>query len=71
MRAVDIIIKKRDGGELSSEEISFFVQGYTQDQIPDYQAASLAMAVFFKGMTPEETADLTYAMMETGDLIDL
>jgi pyrimidine-nucleoside phosphorylase len=71
MRAVDIIIKKRDGGELSSEEIRFFVQGYAQDQIPDYQAASLAMAVFFKGMTPEETADLTYAMTETGDIIDL
>jgi len=71
MRAVDIIIKKRDGGELDSDEIRFFVNGYAEDEIPDYQAASFAMAVFFNGMSPRETADLTYAMMETGDLIDL
>jgi pyrimidine-nucleoside phosphorylase len=71
MRAVDIIIKKRDGGELNREEIQFFVKGFAEDTIPDYQAASFAMAVFFNGMTPRETADLTYAMTETGDLIDL
>jgi pyrimidine-nucleoside phosphorylase len=63
MRAVDIIIKKRDGGELSSREIRFFINGYAQDEIPDYQASAFVMAVYFKGMTPQETTDLTLAIM--------
>lgn len=71
MRAVDIIIKKRDGEALSHKEIDYFIQGYAQDQIPDYQAAAFAMAVFFQGMTPQETTDLTLAILESGESIDL
>ena len=62
MRAVDIIIKKRDGGELSWEELDFFIQGLAHGEIPDYQAAAWAMAVYFQGMTPAETSDLTLAL---------
>lgn len=68
---VDIIAKKRDGKELSSEEISFFVKGYTDGTIPDYQASALAMAIFFQDMTDQERADLTLAMANSGDTIDL
>ena len=71
MRAVDIIAKKRDGGELSPEEISFLIDGYVAGKIPDYQVSAWAMAVFFKGMTPEETAALTTAMLRSGKTIDL
>lgn len=71
MRAVDVIIKKRDGGELTSEEIRFFVRGYTQGTIPDYQAAAWLMAVFLRGMTDRETEDLTMAMTYSGDTLDL
>lgn len=71
MRAVDIIIKKRDGGELTKEEINFFIQGYSEDLIPDYQAAALAMAVTTQGMTSRETTDLTLAMVDSGDRINL
>ena len=71
MRAVDVIIKKRDGGELTPEEIRFFVQGYTQGTIPDYQAAAWLMAVFLRGMTDRETEDLTMAMAYSGDILDL
>ncbi len=71
MRAVDIIIKKRDGQELNKEEIEFFVQGFTDGSIPDYQASSWAMAVLLNGMTPQETTDLTMAMVNTGDILDL
>jgi pyrimidine-nucleoside phosphorylase len=71
LRTVDIIQKKRDGAELTSEEIRFLIQGYTRGDIPDYQMSAWAMAVYFQGMTPEETADLTMAMAESGDLIDL
>jgi len=71
MRAVDIIIKKRNGHELSKEEIEFFVQGFTDGSIPDYQASSWAMAVLLNGMTPQETTDLTLAMVNTGDILDL
>ncbi len=71
MRAVDIIQKKRDGGALSPEEIEFFVSGYTGGRVPDYQASALAMAVFFRGMTPEETVSLTRSMMRTGEVLDL
>ncbi|MBP3381995.1 MAG: thymidine phosphorylase, partial [Clostridia bacterium] len=71
MTMYDIIRKKRDGGELSAEEIAFFVDGYTKGEIPDYQASALCMAVFFKGMTPRETADLTLKMAASGDAVDL
>ncbi len=71
MRAVDIIIKKRDGLVLSRDEIEFFVQGFTDGSIPDYQAASWTMAVLLNGMTPQETTDLTMAMVGTGEILDL
>ena len=71
MRAVDIIIKKRDKKELTSQEIGFFVQGFTSGNIPDYQVAAFAMAVLLNGMTPLETADLTLAMARSGQLLDL
>jgi len=71
MRAVDIIIKKRDKHELTSQEIDFFVQGFTKGNIPDYQVASFAMAVMLNGMTPLETADLTLAMARSGQVLDL
>lgn len=71
MRAVDVIIKKRDGGELTSEEIEFFIAGFTRNEIPDYQAAAWAMAILLKGMTPRESTDLTLAMVASGDQLDL
>ncbi|MDY6868234.1 MAG: pyrimidine-nucleoside phosphorylase, partial [Chloroflexota bacterium] len=71
MRAVDIISKKRDNKALSKSEIDFFIQGYTQGDIPDYQAAAWAMAVVLNGMTPEETTNLTLAMADSGDRLDL
>ena len=71
MRMYDILRKKRDGGELSAEEIRFFVDGYVKGDIPDYQASALTMAVFFRGMTERETADLTLAMAQSGDTVDL
>lgn len=71
MRMYDIIHKKRNGGELSEEEIRFFIEGYTDESIPDYQAAALCMAVYFQGMTSKETSILTLAMAESGDQIDL
>lgn len=71
MRAVDIIIKKRDGFELSQEEIEFFVAGFTRGEIPDYQVSAWAMAVMLKGMTDRETTDLTMAMARSGDMLDL
>ena len=71
MRMYDIIAKKRDGGELSREEIRFFVQGYTAGDVPDYQASALAMAICLRGMTPRETGDLTLEMAASGDTVDL
>jgi len=71
LRAVDIIQKKRDGGTLSPEEIGFFVDGYTAGRVPDYQASALAMAIFFRGMSPQETVSLTRSMMGTGEVLDL
>lgn len=71
MRMIDIIEKKRDGFELTTEEINFFVEGYTNGTIPDYQASALLMAIYFKGMNKRETADLTMAMVKSGDQIDL
>jgi pyrimidine-nucleoside phosphorylase len=71
MRAVDIIIKKRDQGELTREEIEFFVNGFTTGEIPDYQASAFAMAVVLNGMTAQETTDLTLAMAHSGQMLDL
>jgi pyrimidine-nucleoside phosphorylase len=71
MRAVDIIAKKRDGGELSAAEIDFFIQGFTRDEIPDYQAAAWLMAVYLQGMSRQETIDLTLAMARSGQMLDL
>lgn len=71
MRAVDIIIKKRDRQELSPEEIAFFVRGFTQGEIPDYQVSAWAMAVLLNGMTERETTDLTLAMAHSGEVLDL
>lgn len=71
MRMVDLIAKKRDGKELKTEEINFIIEGYTKDEIPDYQMSALAMAIFFQDMTERERADLTMAMVNSGDTIDL
>ncbi|MEI2665113.1 pyrimidine-nucleoside phosphorylase [Rossellomorea sp. LJF3] len=71
MRMVDLIEKKREGKELSTEEIKFIVEGYTNGTIPDYQVSALTMAIFFKDMSDRERADLTMAMVESGDQIDL
>ena len=71
MRAVDIIVKKRDRGELTREEIEFFVNGFTSGDIPDYQASAFAMAVVLNGMDPHETTDLTLAMAHSGQMLDL
>lgn len=71
MRMVDLIEKKRDGKELTTAEIYFIIEGYTKGTIPDYQVSALAMAIFFQDMTEKERADLTMAMVESGDTIDL
>ncbi|MDR3271603.1 MAG: pyrimidine-nucleoside phosphorylase, partial [Peptococcaceae bacterium] len=71
MRAVDIIEKKRNGGELSREEIRWLIHMYTSGQIPDYQLSAWAMAVYFQGMTTQETAELTLAMAQSGETLDL
>lgn len=71
MRMVDIISKKRDGKELTTKEINFFIEGYTKGTIPDYQASSLAMAIYFQDMNDRERADLTMAMVNSGETIDL
>ncbi|QRN84042.1 thymidine phosphorylase [Chloroflexota bacterium] len=71
MRAVNIIIKKRDGLPLSKAEIEYFVDGYTSGEIADYQASAWAMAVLLQGMSAEETTNLTLAMAATGDTLDL
>ncbi len=71
MRVVDLIRKKRDGEALSAEEIKYLINGYAQGQIPDYQMSALAMAIFFQGMDKRETADLTMAMVGSGEQINL
>lgn len=71
MRMYDIIMKKRNGEELTTEEINYFIEGYTKGEIPDYQVSALMMAVYFKKMNKRETADLTKAMVSSGETIDL
>lgn len=71
MRMYDIIEKKRDGNELTYDEISYFISGYCKGEIPDYQAAALLMAVFIRGMNGRETADLTEIMVNSGEKVDL
>lgn len=71
MRTVDLIQKKRDGEELTTEEINWLIKGYADGTVPDYQMAAFAMSVYFKGMTTRETRDLTMSMVETGEQIDL
>ncbi len=71
MRMVDIIRKKRDGLDLSREEIRFFIKGYTYGQIPDYQAAALMMAIYFKDLNQRETLDITQAVIDSGQTLDL
>ena len=70
MRMYDIIRKKRDGGELSKEEINFFIDGYVKGDIPDYQASALLMAIFFNGMSFDETVALTFAVRDSGQRLD-
>lgn len=71
MRMYDVIETKRNGGELSDEQIKFFVDGYVSGQIPDYQASALCMAIYFRGMSARETATLTMDMVASGDVVDL
>ncbi|MEH6938248.1 pyrimidine-nucleoside phosphorylase [Bacillus sp. JJ664] len=71
MRMVDLIEKKRDGKTLTTEEINFIINGFTDGSVPDYQMSAFAMAVFLKGMTEVEYSDLTMAMVHSGDTIDL
>lgn len=70
MRMYDIIRKKRDGGELTTQEIKFFIDGYVDGSIPDYQASALLMAIFYKGMSVRETCDLTFAVRDSGQRLD-
>ena len=71
MNILDIIEKKRDKKELSKEEIEYFIKGYTNNDIADYQAAALVMAIFLNGMTKRETTELTLAMAHSGEILDL
>lgn len=71
MRAVDLIQKKRDGLELTTEEIQWLIDGYVDGSVPDYQMSALAMAIYFKGMSTREISDLTMAMVHSGEEIDL
>ncbi len=71
MRMTDLISKKRDGGELSTEEIKFMIDGYTCGRIPDYQMSAMCMAILFRGMSDRETLDLTMSMMHSGEVMDL
>lgn len=71
MRMYDLIMKKRNGGTLSRDEIFFMIEGYTKGNIPDYQMSAMMMAIYFNGMDEKETAALTMAMAESGDQLDL
>ena len=70
MNILDIIQKKRDNIELNNEEIKYFINGYTDGSVSDYQAAALIMAIFINGMTEQETTNLTLAMAESGEILD-
>ena len=71
MNVLEIIAKKRDGKELSKEEIEYFIKEYTKGNITDYQAAALVMAIYINKMTIEETTNLTIAMANSGDILEL
>ena len=71
MRMSDLIVKKRDGGTLTTEEIHFMIEGFTDGSIPDYQMSAMTMAIYFRGMDRRETLDLTMAMMHSGETLDL
>lgn len=71
MRMYDLIMKKRNGGKLTKEEIYFMIEGYTQGKVPDYQMSAMMMAIYFVGMDEEETLHLTMAMAQSGDMLDL
>ena len=71
VRAVDLILKKKQGGELTTEEINGLIRGYVAREIPDYQMSALLMAICFRGMTRRDTSDLTMAMTHSGDVVDL
>ena len=71
MNMYDLIMKKKKGLELTNEEIRYMIEGYTKEVIPDYQMSAMMMAIYFQGMTPEETKNLTLAMAESGDILDL
>ncbi|MDE7265921.1 MAG: pyrimidine-nucleoside phosphorylase, partial [Lachnospiraceae bacterium] len=71
MRMYDLIMKKRNGGVLSEDEIAFMVKGYTNGEIPDYQMSAMMMAIYFQGMDEKETLSLTMEMAKSGDLLDL
>ena len=71
MHMTDLIEKKKQGQTLTQEELHFIVHGYTAGDIPDYQMSALMMAIYFRGMTPEETAQLTIEMEHSGDVVDL
>lgn len=71
MRMYDLILKKKQGGELSTDEICYMIEGFTEGSIPDYQMSAMTMAICFRGMTPRETVDLTLAMRDSGDVLDL
>ena len=71
MRMYDLILKKKQGGELSTDEIRYMIEGFTEGSIPDYQMSAMTMAICSRGMTPRETVDLTLAMRDSGDVLDL
>ena len=71
MRMYNLILKKKQGGELSTDEIRYMIEGFTEGSIPDYQMSAMTMAICFRGMTPRETVDLTLAMRDSGDVLDL
>lgn len=71
MRMYDLILKKKQGGELSTDEIRYMIEDFTEGSIPDYQMSAMTMAICFRGMTPRETVDLTLAMRDSGDVLDL
>lgn len=71
MRMYDLIVKKRNGGKLSEEELRFLVKGYVAGDIPDYQMSAMLMAIWYQGMDDEETTALTDAMARSGDMVDL